>query len=422
MSLLVTNIGRLFTATSGGVLVDAAVLVEGERIAWVGPALEGPAADEVVDVGGALVTPGLIDAHTHPLYAGSRLAEIGLRSSGASYAEISAAGGGIAATVAATRAASPEELAHGLSQRLAAWLAGGTTTIEAKTGYHLDHDGELAAVALLAAASPGPRMSGHHLDRGGELEAVALPSAASPGPASASGPRVEVTFLGAHAAPPERSLDEQAVAAASWCGEAAAAGARFVDVFCDAGYFTVEQSRQVLSAGQAAGLRARIHADELARSGGSQLAADLAAVSADHLLCAAESDAQALAAAGVVATLCPVTALAMSRMPPARLLADQGVTLALGSDHNPGMSGTTSMSLVVGLAVHALGLSVDEALLAATAGAARSLATPDRGAVHPGLLADLAAWPTDHEAAFAWSLGLHPTRVWLGGGEVSIPS
>ena len=381
MRLLVTNIGRLFTATPRGVLTDAAVLLEDARIAWVGHVSDGPPAHphDVIDVGGALVTPGLIDAHTHPVYAGSRLAEISLRSAGATYDEISSAGGGIRATVAATHEATLAQLDSGLTARLAAWLAAGTTTVEAKTGYHLDHDGELAAVRLLA-------------NRAG-VE-----------------PRLEVTFLAAHDAGDGGDFAEQAAAAASWCDEAATAGARFVDVFCDAGYFTEPQAREVLEAGIAAGLRPRIHADELAHTGASQLAAAVGAVSADHLLCATEDDARALARAGVVATLCPVTALALGRMPPARLFADHSVTLALGTDHNPGMSGVTSMSMVVGLAVHALGLSVDEALLAATVGGARSVEAADRGTVHAGALADLVAW----------DLGLRPLHVWLNGQPVAL--
>jgi len=437
--LLITNVGRLFTATEAGVVVDAAVVVDDDRIAWVGPAADAPGGwDERIDVEGALVTPGLIDAHTHPVYAGDRLDEIARRSSGAGYQEIAAAGGGIRATVAATRAASEAELTRLVRARLARWLDGGTTTVEAKTGYHLDRSGELTAVHLLAtlagrSMSTGdlPAASGSRGDRavagaggaghgglaggvggrpGGEVGAVGGTDG------SAVLPRVEVTFLGAHdvgrpGVAHEAWVDE----VVGWSGEAAAAGARFVDVFCDAGYFSVDQARRVLEAGRAAGLLPRIHADELERTGGSLLAAEVGAVSADHLLCVVDDDARALSAAGVVATLCPVTALALRRTPPARLLVDRGVRLALGSDHNPGQSGTTSMSLVVGLAVHVLGLSVDEALTAATAGGARSLALDDRGTIRPGALADLVAWDADHEAAFAWDLGLRPCRVWKGG-------
>ena len=400
MTVLLTNIGRLFTATERGVVSDAAVLLEDDRIAWVGTARQGPPLghDEtiesvsIVDVEGALVTPGLVDAHTHPLYAGSRLAEIALRSAGASYSDIASHGGGIQATVAATRAASTDDLRTALVRRLQAWLAGDTTTVEAKTGYHLDRDGELAAVALL-----------HGLVGRADL------------------PRLEVTFLAAHDEAPGGGFDEQAVAAAAWCGDAAGAGARFVDVFCDAGYFTVPQARRVLDAGRSAGLRPRVHADELARTGASLLAAEMGAASADHLLCATDDDARALARAGVVATLCPVTALAMGRPPPAQLLADHDVTLALGTDHNPGMSGVTSMSLVVGLAVHALGLSVDAALRAATVGGARAVEVADRGVIRAGMVADLVAWDADHEGAFAWQLGLAPRRVWKGGEEVARP-
>ncbi|MGH9297596.1 MAG: imidazolonepropionase [Acidimicrobiales bacterium] len=358
---LIRNIGRLFTSAGadrepGPVIEHAAVVVDGDKLAWIGRDSEIPSGlTEVTgesDMGGCLVTPGLIDAHTHPLYAGDRHSEIARRSEGASYSDIAAAGGGIAATVAATRAAPAGEIAAALAGRLDCWLAGGTTTIEAKTGYHLDEAGELEGVRLLSAQAEE----------------------------GAGGGGVEITFLGGHAVGPEweGDADAYARAVASWCAAARAAGARHVDVFCDAGYFSLEQSRLMLEAGKSAGLTPRIHADELALTGGAELAAELGCASADHLLRVDEAGIRALASGGVVATLAPITALAMGRTPPARALAEAGVTIALGSDHNPGTCGTTSMSLVIALSVAELGLSVHEAVVAATAGGARSLRLSDR--------------------------------------------
>ncbi len=395
------GVGRCFTGTGAGVIEHAAVAVGDDgRIAWVGPdGARPPAAPRgrpvlEEDCDGALLTAGLIDAHTHPVYAGARLAEIARRTAGASYAELAAAGGGIAATVAATRAEAPATLATLVAARLGRWLREGTTTVEAKTGYHLERQGELWALDCLRALDGAPGL-----------------------------PRVVATYLGAHGVPADwpggRSAYVQAVA--DWAPAAAAAGARACDVFCDAGAFTVAESRRILRAGRAAGLRLRIHADELERTGGAELAAELGADSADHLLRVTAEDAHRLAAAGVVATLAPVTALAMHQRPPARLLQAAGVTLALATDHNPGTSGITSMSLVVGLAVLDLGLSVTEALRAATAGGAQSLRLPDRGTVAPGQLGDLVLWDADHEGAFAWALGLRPRRVWRGGEPV-VPS
>lgn len=393
---LLRDVGRLFTGTSAGVVEDARLCVDGDRVAWVGGGgaeppreLRGRVAD-IVDAEGGLVTPGLVDAHTHPVYAGSRHAEIAARTAGLSYAQLGD-DAGIAATVAATRAASADDLESGLVERLRGWLAGGTTTVEAKTGYHLDRDGELAAVRLLA------RLGG-----------------------DASLPRLSVTFLAAHALPPEAAGDWDSYArrAAGWSAEAADAGAAACDAFCDAGFFTVAQSREVLLAGRAAGLLPRVHAEELEHTGGAALAAEVGAASADHLLHVTPDDARLLADAGVVATLCPGTAMSIGATPDVVALRAAGVQIALGSDHNPGTCGITSMSLVVALAVAALGMSAHEALLAATRGGARSLRLGDRGTVRPGSLADLVWWPAEHEGALAWAWGLRPRAVWRGGERV----
>jgi imidazolonepropionase len=191
-------------------------------------------------------------------------------------------------------------------------------------------------------------------------------------------------------------------------------------VFCDEGYFSVSESRRILEAGRRASLAPRIHADELARTGGAQLAAELGAASADHLLRITSDDAAALGAAGVVATLAPATALAMGAGPPIDALREKGVTIALGSDHNPGTSGLTDMTIVIALAVAELGLSVEEALIAATRGGAQSLLRPDLGVVEVGAAADLVLWDADHEGAFAWQWGVAPFEVWRGGRGLSL--
>jgi imidazolonepropionase len=390
------NIGRLFTGTSVGVIEDAAVICDGEKIAWCGPHGQEPhemleAVSEDDDCAGGLVTAGLIDAHTHPVYAGDRMPEVAMRTAGASYEQVAKAGGGIRATVRATRAEPVAALEQSTARRLWAWLEGGTTTVEAKTGYHLNREGELEATRLLV--------------RLGERKDL---------------PRIEVTFLAAHALPPDRwaRLGAYANEVATWCADAHLAGARFCDVFCDQGYFTVPQSRKILKAALDAKLIPRLHADELARTGGARLAAELHAVSADHLLRANRGDAVALARAGVVATLAPGTAMSIGKLPPVKDLTDAGAVIALGTDHNPGTSGITSMSLVIALAVGVFKLSAERALIAATVGGAHSLSRSDRGVVAASKLADLVLWEAEHEGAFAWAFGLKPRLVWRGGSQV----
>jgi imidazolonepropionase len=390
------NIGRLFTGTAAGVIEDAAIICDGEEIAWCGKHGDEPREllESVVDehdCAGGLVTAGLIDAHTHPVYAGDRMAEVAMRSAGASYADVAKAGGGIRATVKPTREEPISALEQATARRLWSWLEGGATTVEAKTGYHLQRDGELESTRLLARL-------GKRLDL----------------------PRIEVTFLAAHALPPDRwaRMGSYAKEVAEWCEDAYAAGARFCDVFCDQGYFSVPQSRSILNAALKAKLIPRIHADELARTGGARLAAEVHAASADHLLRANRGDAVALARAGVVATLAPGTAMSIGKLPPVKELIDAGAVIALGTDHNPGTSGLTSMSAVIALAVAEFKMSVERAVLAATLGGAYSLSRSDRGVVAAHKVADLVLWDADHEGAFAWAYGLKPRFVWLRGTQV----
>lgn len=397
---LLTNIGRLWTGTD--VCSNAAILVHDDRIVWAGPAQDLPQCvpgiiEDIVDVdhvenlGGGLVTPGLIDAHAHPVYAGNRWAELAMRTGGSTHSEIVSAGGGVASTVTVTRGTDPWTLCNGVKERLRQWLLNGTTTVEAKTGYHLTRDGELADIRMLRSLEEEPSM-----------------------------PRVHATFLAAHVLPPEYFARRQdyVEAVRQWAADASAAGADSIDVFCDEGHFTADEARAVLLAGRHARLKTRIHACAYDRVGAPQVAAELGCASADLLTEANEDDIKALAHAGVSGVVCPGSALQTRRTPPVRAMLDRGVSIALGTDHNPGQCGLTSMPLVIGLAVAMFGLSVTEALRAATMGGATALQVNDRGALAPGMYADIVLWDADHEGAFAWAYGLRAMRVWRGGEPV----
>ncbi|RAY12042.1 imidazolonepropionase [Actinomadura craniellae] len=398
---LLTNIGRLWTGTD--VCSNAAVLIHDDRIVWAGPASDLPQSvpgviDDIVDVdhvenlGGGLVTPGLIDAHAHPVYAGNRWAELAMRTSGSSHSDIAAAGGGVASTVTVTRGTDPWTLCNAVRERLRHWIMSGTTTVEAKTGYHLTRDGELADIRMLRSLEGEPSM-----------------------------PRIHATFLAAHILPPEffGRRREYVEAVRLWAGDAAAAGADSIDVYCDEGHFTPDEARVLLHAGKQAGLKTRMHACANERIGAAQVAAEMGCASADLLTHASNDDIKALAHVGVTATVCPGSALHGDRpTPPARAMLDHGVTLALGTDHNPGSCGITSMPVVIGLAVAMFGLSVTEALRAATLGGAAALRVGDRGSLAPGMMADIVLWDADHEGAFAWAFGLRALRVWRGGTPI----
>ena len=338
-----------------GALRNAVIAAYQGEIVYVGPAAAAAERVELhpnatrIDATGCTVIPGFVDPHTHLVFAGDRRAELQRRLAGASYAEIAAEGGGILATVRATRAASHDELVAGAQPRLDEMLACGTTTCEAKSGYGLTTESELAQLRAIRALD-----ARHAID-------------------------ISATFLGAHEVPPEyrsrRSdyvsliVDEMiprvaAERAADWC-----------DVFCEIGVFTPDEATAILNAGSRAGLRPRVHADELAASGGSQVAARVGARSADHLVFADEAAADALAAAGVGAVLLPSASfyLKLGRFAPARLLIAHGVPVALATDVNPGGGFSPSMPFVMALGCFAMGLTLEEALIAATLNAAWSL-------------------------------------------------
>jgi imidazolonepropionase len=382
--LLVRRAGRVVTQAGPPVAGPAAVSIRGGVVAWVGPDDRVPwtitDAPEL-DAGGACVVPGFVDPHTHAVWAGSRRREFAARLAGERYD-----GGGIATTVAATAAAGDGELLDLAAGRLRAMAANGTTTVEVKTGYGLDPDAELRLLRLVRRLA----------DRGPV--------------------RVEATLL-AHVVPAgaDRAAHVDALAAA--LPEAARLGARWVDVFCDRGAYTVEEARRLLRAGAAAGLGGRLHAEQLARTGAAELAAECRCASADHLERVDETGARAMAAAGVVGVLLPTATLTTGGpWDSARVLREAGVTLALGTDCNPGTSWCESVPYALQLAGPLLGLGVDEALRAATAGGAAALRRTDVGQLRVGACGDLAVLAAEHEADLMAHLGAPAVGTTVVGG------
>jgi imidazolonepropionase len=381
-ALVVRNIGLLLTPVGpaprlGPALAAvreiprAAVVARDGRLTYVGPEsdlrpTDRPADAPVLDAGGAVVLPGFVDAHTHLAFAGDRDGEIRQRLAGASYREIAAAGGGIVRSVAATRAVDRGTLATLLRSRLDEMLLAGTTTAEVKSGYGLETSSEIRSLEAIREA--------------GESHPMTLVP----------------TFLGAHEVPPEhRERRERYVEmlVSEMIPEVTRRSlAAFADVFCEEGVFTVAESRRILEAARAAGLALRIHADELAWTGGAELAGALGARSADHLLFVSEAGMAALARAGCAATLLPSAAfyLRLGRYAPARALVQAGVPVALATDGNPGGGLSPSMPFAMTLACFAMGLSLEEALTAATLNAAYSLAVDaETGSLEMGKRADL---------------------------------
>lgn len=361
--LLLTGIGHL-TTNVGEPIVDAAVAIVGGKIAYAGPTDDAPylSGSAHLECEGRAVVPGFVDAHTHIVFAGDRSAEFARRLEGESYAGIAASGGGILATVEATRAASEDELYQLAAARVRRMVRAGTTTLEIKSGYGLDLETELR---LLRVAR-----------RIGEEMPVT----------------VKTTFLGAHAVPREFAHDRSAYIDLLETEMIPALGglADYCDVFVEEGAFTPEEGRRILERAQAAGLGLRVHAEQLGHSGGAMLAASLGATSADHLDHVSPEDAGALAKTGVSAVLVPGASFSLrSPQAPGPMLLEAGCNVALATDCNPGTSYVESMSFVISLAVVQMGLSVPQAIGAATLGGAVSLGFEDRGTVSPGQVGDL---------------------------------
>lgn len=373
MSLLLTNIGELVTNDPAaddllGLRHDAALVLEDDRVAWVGSAADAPEADERIDVAGRAVLPGFVDSHSHLVFGGDRSAEFAARMAGEPYAA-----GGIRTTVRATREATDEQLRDHVTRLVDEMRRQGTTALEIKSGYGLSVADEARSLAVAREFTD------------------------------------ETTFLGAHVVPPEYA-DDPAAYVALVTGpmlEAARPHARWIDVFCEKGAFDADQARTILAAGAAAGLRGRLHANQLTYGPGVQLACELGLVAVDHCTYLTDADVDALATSGTVATLLPGVEFS-TRHPyvDARRLLDAGVRVALASDCNPGSCFTSSLPFCIALAVRDMGMTPSEAVYAATAGGAAALDRTDVGRLVPGSRADLAVLDAPSHLHLAYRPGV----------------
>ena len=379
-----------------GMVEDGALAVRDGRIAWVGPRGELPAdlrAGAIEhDAQGALVTPGLIDCHTHLVYGGNRAGEFEARLNGATYEEIARAGGGIVSTVKATRAADEDSLLQQSLRRLRPLLAEGVTTIEVKSGYGLSEEAEAKCLRVAR--------------RLGEVEKV----------------DVRTTFLGAHALPPEfrERADDYIAQVCAMLPRLHAQGlVDAVDAFCETIGFSPAQTRRVFEAAKALKLPVKLHAEQLSDSGGAELAASFGALSSDHLEWLSEAGARAMARAGSVAVLLPGAFyfLRETRVPPVALLRQHGVPMAVSTDCNPGTSPCSSLLLMLNMACTLFRLTPQEALAGVTRHAAQALGLADRGVLAPGLRADFVLWDAQSPAELAYAIGLNPCRATYVEGQ-----
>ncbi len=381
---VITGIAELVTNAPGGpdllgTIADAALVVEGSTVAWVGPAADAPAADAQVDAGGRAVLPGFVDSHSHLVFAGDRAAEFAARMAGESYAA-----GGIRSTVAATRAATDEQLTSQVGRLVQEMRRQGTTTVEIKSGYGLTVHDEARSLAVARQFTE------------------------------------ETTFLGAHVVPDGTTPEEYVALVTGPMLEACAPHARWVDAFCERGAFDADQARAVLEAGAAAGLRGRLHANQLGPGPGVRLAAELGLTAVDHCTYLADDDVAALRDTGTIATLLPGVEFSTRQpYPDARRLLDAGVRVALATDCNPGSCFTSSMPLCIALAVREMGMTPGEAVYAATATAAAALDRDDVGVLAPGRRADLLVLDAPSHLHLAYRPGVPLVAgTWIGGRPV----
>jgi imidazolonepropionase len=377
---LVTGIGLLATQDPElGEITDAALVCDGELLAWAGSARDAPEADHRVDLGGRAVLPGFVDSHAHLVFAGDRAAEFAARMAGVPYSA-----GGIRTTVAATRAADDATLRGNLARLATELLHAGVTTFETKSGYGLDVATERRSVRIAAEFTP------------------------------------EVSYLGAHVVPPGVDRGDYVETVGGEMLAACRPHVRWIDVFCEEGAFDAEESRAILRRGMAAGLGARVHANQLSAGPGVGLAVELGAASADHCTHLSGADVDALAQSDTVATLLPLVEFSTrAPYPPARDLLDAGATVALATDCNPGSGYSTSMPLAIALAVREMRMTPAEAVRAATLGGARALRRTDVGSLRVGGRADLVVLDAPSYVYLAYRPGVPLVhQVWQGGAQV----
>jgi imidazolonepropionase len=397
--MILTNatIATLADNSGFGLIADGVIVMNGETIAWVGAMADLPGeylGGPRTDLGGRLVTPGLIDCHSHVVFGGNRAAEFEQRLNGASYEEVARAGGGIVSTVRATRAASEAELLADALARVDTLIAEGVTLIEVKSGYGLDCDTELKMLRVARAI--------------GEARGIGI----------------RTSFLGAHATPAEYAGRDDAyiieVAIPALRTAHAAGLVDAVDGFCEGIAFDTKQIERVFDVAHELGLPVKLHSEQLSNIGGTRLAAEYGALSADHVEYATEDDARALADSGTVAVLLPGAfyTIRETRAPPVQAFRDHGVAMALATDCNPGSSPLSSLLLTMNMACTLFRMTPLEALLGVTAHAAAALGAANRGRITPGNRADLAVWDIETPAELAYRIGFNPLHTRIFGGRI----